>query len=150
MKKKYIPSILLISAGLGILTLGACSKSERQDLKEDTKAAYQETKDKVAEGWDRLKTFTYEQREAFSAEFNSKQAAVEAELSELRADYSEAKASASRKAAMDDLRNAETNYKEKLSSLGRATADTWNAARDNVISAWDELQASIARARAAG
>jgi hypothetical protein len=97
-----------------------------------------------------LKGFTYEQRQNFQAEFNEKQAEVEAELSELKAEYSEQKASASRKAAMEDLKNAELNYKEKLSAVGRATSATWDAARDDVIAAWDELQASIARARSAG
>ena len=150
MTTKYISSIPLVAAGLAILTLAACSKGERDDLADDTKAAYQEAKGKVAEGWDHLKSFTYEQRDAFQAEFNTKQAEVEAEISELKAEYSEQEASASRKAAMNDLQNAEKNYKEKLAAVGRATTSTWNAARDDVVAAWDELQASIARARSAG
>ncbi|HUG12147.1 MAG TPA: hypothetical protein VMM36_14100 [Opitutaceae bacterium] len=150
MTTNYSPLIPLVAAGLAILTLAACSKGERGDLADDTKAAYQEAKGKVAEGWDRLKTFTYEQKEDFKAEFDTKQAEVEAAMSELKAEYSEKEASASRKAAMDDLQNSEKNYKEKLSAVGRATSDTWGAARDDVIHAWDELQASIARARSAG
>jgi phenylalanyl-tRNA synthetase alpha subunit len=150
MTTKFNPFISLLAASLAILTLGGCSKGEREDVADDTKAAYQDAKAKVGEGWERLKGFTYEQRQNFQAEFNEKQAEVEAELSELKAEYSEQKASASRKAAMEDLKNAELNYKEKLSAVGRATSATWDAARDDVIAAWDELQASIARARSAG
>jgi Skp family chaperone for outer membrane proteins len=149
MKTKFNPFIPLLAASLAILALAGCSKGEREEMADDTKAAYQDAKDKVGEGWDRLKGYTYERRQDFQAEFNTKQAEVEAEVSELKAEYSEAEASASRKAAMEDLQNAELNYKEKLSAVGRASSATWDAARDDVIAAWDELQASIARARSA-
>jgi hypothetical protein len=50
---------------------------------------------------------------------------------------------------MDELKASESDYKEKLSAMGNATADTWDAARDNVAAAWDRLQVSYAKARAA-
>ena len=49
---------------------------------------------------------------------------------------------------MDELKNADANYKEKLAALGNASADTWDSAKQNVIAAWDRLQASYAKARA--
>ena len=69
-------------------------------------------------------------------------------MSKLRAEYSDATASASRRAAMKELKDSEADYKEKLAAVGNATADTWASARDNVIASWDRLQASYAKARA--
>jgi hypothetical protein len=56
-------------------------------------------------------------------------------------------ASASRKAAMAEIKDSEAAYKEKIEALGTATADTWDSAKQNVISAWDHLASSIARSR---
>ena len=69
-------------------------------------------------------------------------------LSELKANYSEAQATASRRAAMDELKNSEADYKAKLEALGTATGDTWDAAKNNVVLAWDRMQASYHKARA--
>jgi hypothetical protein len=49
---------------------------------------------------------------------------------------------------MEELKNSESNYNEKLAALGTATADTWDSAKQNVISAWDKLQAAYDKARA--
>ena len=57
-------------------------------------------------------------------------------------------ASASRKAAMAEIKDSEAAYKGKIEALGTATADTWDSAKQNVISAWDHLQASYYKARA--
>jgi hypothetical protein len=73
---------------------------------------------------------------------------MDVRMSELHANYSEAKASASRKAAMAEIKDSEVAYKEKLEALGTATADTWDSAKQNVILSWDRLQASYYKARA--
>jgi hypothetical protein len=49
---------------------------------------------------------------------------------------------------MEELKNAEADYKEKLKALGNATADTWESAKQNVILAWRRLQAAYYKARA--
>jgi len=149
MKNQSIHLHLLLAAGLTALAFTACSKSDRDTVADKTKVAYQDTKDAVVQGWDNLKSFTFEKRDAFTAEVKVKQAQLDAQVSELKANYSEAKASASRRAAMDELKASESDYKEKLSAMGNATADTWDAARDNVAAAWDRLQVSYAKARAA-
>lgn len=140
-------SVLLAAASLAAVLAG-CSKEERTQVADQAKDAYQDTKAAVAKGWDNLKSYTFEQRDAFTLEVKAKQAEFEANLSKLRAEYSEAQASASRKAAMEELKNSEADYKAKLDALGTATADTWNAARDDVMAAWDRLQAAYAKARA--
>lgn len=159
MKTKSIPSTCILLAGLTLVTLAACSKNDRKDAADTTKATYQDTKAAVKEtavdaknamanGWDNLKSYTFEKRNDFTTQVKAKQADFEAEVSKLRANYSEAEATASRKAAMAELKSSEANYKEKMAAVGDATADTWGAARDNVIAAWDRLQASYANARA--
>jgi imidazolonepropionase-like amidohydrolase len=159
MKSLKTPATLLFTASLTLLTFTACSKTERETVADKTKVAYQDTKevvkdvakstkDAVVQGWDNLKSFTFEKRDAFTAEVKLKQAQLDVQVSELKANYAEAKASASRRAAMEDLKSSEADYKDKLAALGHATADTWDAARDNVVVAWDRLQVSYAKARA--
>lgn len=159
MKNKLIHTTTLLVTGFALLALGACSKSKREEVADktkevyaDTKAAVKEaahdTKVAVVEGWGNLKDYTFEKRSDFSLQLKAKQASFESEVSKLRAEYSEADASASRKAAMSELKDSEATYKEKLSAMGNATADTWDAARDDVAHAWDRVQASYAKARA--
>jgi hypothetical protein len=157
--KNKIPSLLTLVLGCTALVFAGCNKADRADAKatvkeaaHDTKVAVQDaakaTKEAVTDAWADVKDFTFEKRDGFSAKSKELSARMDAELSELRANYSEAKASASRKAAMEELKNSEADYKEKLAALGTATGDTWDAAKKNVILAWDKLQLSYRKARA--
>lgn len=157
--KNKIPSLLSLALGCTALIFAGCNKADRADAKatvkeaaHDTKVAVQDaahaTKEAVTDAWADVKDFTFEKRDSFSARSKELSARMDAELSELRANYSEAKASASRKAAMEELKNSEADYKEKLAALGSATGDTWDAAKNNVILAWDKLQLSYRKARA--
>lgn len=143
-----IRPLLLAAASAALLILSACSESKRDELADQTKEAVADSKAALARGWDHVKDFTFEKRSELELQLKAKQADLAAKLSELRADYAEEKASASRKAAMDELRNSERDYQEKLAALGTATADTWDAARHNVAAAWDRLEAAYAKARA--
>ncbi len=102
----------------------------------------------MANAWDSVKSYTFEKRDDFRASAKSMSASMDAKISEVRANYSEAKASASRKAAMNELKDSESDYKAKLDALGNATAATWDSAKQNVIAAWDRLEASYKKARA--
>ena len=157
--KNHLSALLTIGLGAATLAFTGCSKNDRADasatVKEaarDTQAAVTEaardTKDAVANAWGDMKSFTYEKRDDFNAKAKSLSAQWDVQVSELRANYSEAQATASRRAAMDELKNSEADYKEKLAALGNATADTWDAAKNNVVLAWDKLQASYRKARA--
>ncbi|MEN9403674.1 MAG: hypothetical protein RL091_2377, partial [Verrucomicrobiota bacterium] len=79
MKSLKTPATLLFTASLTLLTFTACSKTERETVADKTKVAYQDTKevvkdvakstkDAVVQGWDNLKSFTFEKRDAFTAE----------------------------------------------------------------------------------
>jgi len=148
MNKNTIRSTLLTLIALAALGLTACSKEKREDITDKTKEVYKDTKDTVAEGWADLKDYTFEKRSNFSTKLKAHQTDLEADVSKLRAEYSDATASTSRRAAMNELKDSEADYKAKLAAVGNATADTWASARDNVIASWDRLHASYAKARA--
>lgn len=145
--KNPISTLLTLALGGAALALTGCSKQDRADATATMKEAARDTRDAFADAWGEVKSFTYEKRDDFNAKARSLAAQAEVQVSELRANYSEAQASASRKAAMEELKNAEADYKDKLAALGNASADTWEAAKNNVILAWDKLQASYRKAR---
>lgn len=149
MKKhsQRLVQLALLTAGLSTFAFTGCSKEDRADTKSQLKDTYQETKTAVVDAWGDVKSFTFEKRDSFSANAKALSSKMDARLSELRANYSDAKASASRKAAMAELKNSESDYQEKLAALGTATADTWDSAKQNVIAAWDKLQAAYDKAR---
>ncbi len=146
--KKHIPSLLFIALGGATLVFTGCSKETRADATATVKEAAHDTKEAIVDAWGEVKSFTFEKRDGFNAKAKSLGAQFDVQVSELRASYSEARATASRRAAMEELKNAEADYKAKLAALGTATGDTWNAAKDNVVLAWDRLQASYRKARA--
>ncbi|WP_438483028.1 hypothetical protein [Oleiharenicola lentus] len=138
----------IIAVSLSILAIVGCSKSDRHTASEKTKEVVADTKTAVTNGWDNVKSFTFDKKNDFTASAKSMSASMDAQVSELHANYSEANASASRKAAMAELKDSEADYKQKMSALGNATADTWDSAKQNVIASWDKLQASYYKARA--
>ena len=146
--KKLLPSLFLLTAGAAALAFTGCNKSERAEATAKVKEVAHDTKAAVVDAWGEVKGFTFEKRADFSARAKSLSAEFDVKVSQLRTSYSEAKATASRRAAMDELKNAEADYKAKLDALGTASADTWTEAKDNVVLAWDRLQASYYKARA--
>ena len=138
---------VVVAAALAAGVAG-CSKHDRAEANATAKEAYSDTKAAISKGWDNVKSYSFDRRVEFNSTAEAMSAQLEAQLSELRADYSEAKASASRKAAMAELKSSEADYKEKLHALSNATAATWDSAKQNVISAWDRVQAAYLKARA--
>ena len=142
-------STLVIAAGLlGAGALSSCSKSNRQKVSDSVADAYDNSKAAMANAWDRVKDYTFDKRDEFAAHARAMSSKLEAQVSELRAHYADEKASASRKAAMEELRNSEANYKAKVDALGDATAATWDSAKQDVVHAWDRLKAAYDKARA--
>lgn len=141
-------TIAALAASLASFGLTGCNKSDRAEVSAKTGEILADTKEALDHGWDSVKSATFEKRNDFQAQAKAMTSKMEAQISDLHANYSDAKASASRKAAMAEIKNSEAAYKEKLEALGTATADTWDSAKQNVISAWDHLQASYYKARA--
>ncbi|MEY4941689.1 MAG: hypothetical protein RIQ93_3424 [Verrucomicrobiota bacterium] len=134
--------VLASSGGAG------CSRHDRAQAESKVKDVYEDTKASLATAWDSVKSYTFEQRGDFAAKAKALAAEMEAQGSALRADYSDAKASATRKSAMAELKNSEADYKAKVAALGDASVATWDSAKQNVIASWDRLQASYYKARA--
>ena len=141
-------SAAAITAGLFTFGFTGCNKNDRAEAGAKADKMVADTKKELSHGWDNAKSFTFEKRDDFRANAKALTSKLDAQMSELHANYSDAKASASRKAAMAEFKDSEAAYKEKLEALGTATADTWESAKQNVISAWDRLQASYYKARA--
>jgi len=141
-------SIATFITGLATFGFTGCNKSDRTDVRSKTGEMMADTKEALGHGWDNVKSFTFEKRDDFRTNAKAMTSKMDAQLSELHANYSDAKASASRKAAMAEMKNSEAAYREKMEALGTATADTWDSAKQNVISAWDHLEASYYKARA--
>ena len=141
-------TVAIFAAGLSGLAFSGCSKHDRDETGDKVKDAYQDSKAAVSNAWDSVKSYTFEKRADFSASAKAMTSKMDSEVSELRANYSDATASASRKAAMAELKNSEADYKTKLDALGTATADTWDSAKQNVIASWEKLEASYYKAKA--
>jgi hypothetical protein len=145
-------------AALLLLNAAGCNRQERTDAtnkardvmtetRDRAKEVYADSKAAVTNAWDDLKSYSYEKRAEFTEASKVKAAQMRAEASRLRAEYSDAKASASRKAAMTELKNSEANYQQKLDALGNATEATWESAKNNVIAARDRLEVALRNAR---
>lgn len=163
-------TVALLATTTLALHLGGCSREERStasakagemyadasakakdayaDASAKAKEVYADSRSALSEAWQDAKSYTFEKRDEFRASARAMTSSMEARLRDLRADYSEAKASASRKAAMNELKDSESNYRAKLDALGNATADTWESAKQNVIAAWERLEAAYHKARA--
>ncbi len=146
-RSRLLP-LSLLAAGVAFTGMTGCSKQTRSDASDTAKHAYADTKEAMANAWDSVKSFSFEEKDKFTANAKVLSSKMDAQLAEVRANYADAKASASRKAAMEELKNSEADYKEKVAALGNATADTWDSAKQNTIAAWDRLQVSYHKARA--
>jgi len=123
-------------------------KEVYSDTKDKTKELYEKSRAAVAERWSKLKTYTYEKREQFASSSKQLESEMEAQASKLRSDLAREKASESRKAALEELKNAETDYKQKAAALGSASADTWDSAKSRLMAAWDKWEVSYRKALA--
>ena len=143
---RRFPSIAVTVAGLLLVLVTGCTREERADAGSKAKEMYADSKAALSRGWDKLKSATFDKRGDVEAQGKALAAEMDARASKLRANYSDAKASASRKAAMEEFKNAEADYKEKLAALGDASASTWDSAKNNTIAAWDRLEAAYRKA----
>ena len=135
-----------IATGILGASVTGCTREERADAGAKAKEMYADSKAALSRGWDKFKSATFDKRGDVEAQGKALAAEMEAQASRLRASYSDAKASASRRAAMEEFKNAEADYKQKLAALSTASADTWESAKNNTIAAWDRLEAAYRKA----
>lgn len=158
MKSKLLP----LALGLVSLAVIGCSRNEpnttaanptparttAETLQADVKGAYNATKDSMSNAWDNVTEYTFEKRSDFADRSKALSADLEARVSELQASRASANASASRQAALDEVRDAHSNFNSKVDALGNATSATWTSARAEVVSAWDRTVAALRNAQA--
>ncbi|HTL69363.1 MAG TPA: hypothetical protein VL200_16985 [Lacunisphaera sp.] len=126
----------------------ACSRRDRDAAADQAKDGYDKSVAALDSTWEKVKDYTYEKRDQFVSEWNSANAQAEAKIHDLQANYADAKASASHREAMEELKRDDADYQAALKSLGSASANEWDAAKEKTISAWHKLQAAYDRARA--
>lgn len=139
---------ILVVTAVAALALTACSQRDRSDAKAAVKEGYADAQTFVENAWNDAKSFAFDKRDEFAAHAKALSSRMEVQVAEVRANYADAQASASRKAAMAELKSAEADYQQKLAALGDATAATWESAKQNVILAWKRLVAAYNKARA--
>ncbi len=149
MKSKLLP----IALGLVSFAFIGCSQNEPRTtttdtLKTDVKTAYNVTKDSLGNAWDNVTDYTFEKRSDFATRSRALSADLEARVSELQASRASAKASASRDAAFEELKDARSDFDSKVAALGDATSATWSSARAEVVSAWDRTVAALRNVQA--
>jgi hypothetical protein len=148
MKNKPIRSAMLATLALSALSLGlaGCNKSDRDTVSDKAGDMYDTSKAAVADTWNDVKDYSFDKSNDFKQRAKAMSSDFDAKLSKLKADYSDAQASESRKAAWAQLKSDRADYEAKLDALGDATAATWESAKNNVIAAWDRMQADYDKA----
>ncbi len=126
----------------------ACARQDRDAAAIQAKAGFDKSIAALDHAWDKLKGYTYDKRDQFMSEWKSANAQAEAKIHDLQASYADAQASASHREAMEELKRDDADYQAALKSLGSASANEWDAAKEKTIAAWHKLQAAYERARA--
>jgi len=161
---QFLKLSLLSAVGASSLFLVGCNKTDRAEnnantamaktdnamdrTMDKTKDAYGDMKSGVANAWGDMRGYSFDRKNDFSTSAKAMTAKFDSEMSVMKSEYSEAKASASRKAAMEELKNSRANFDQKMSALGNATSATWDSAKSDVIAAWDKVQAAYYKAKA--
>ncbi len=144
---RLLTANLMLALGF-VSLLAGCSRHDRAEAETKTKEAYEQTKAAVANAWDRVKSYSFKDRDKFAAHAKELAARADAQMTELRTKAADANASERRRAAMAELKDANADYQQKVGALGNASAATWNSAKENVILAWDRLELAYYEARA--
>jgi hypothetical protein len=145
---------LLALAGLAGVALAGCSKKEEpaqpraseSTPRIDAPAAPGSTtldnaKDAMADTWDNVKDFAYDQRTNFVAGVRNMAMRFDHQLDSWTADAPERKADQKDawNKAVAEYRSARANLDTQLTNLGNATSETWDNAKENVSKAWSDV-----------
>lgn len=135
--KKPITLTALLSAALVFAACSDDTKAEQlaDNVADSTQKAYQKSMDALGDGWDSVKDFTFEQKTKFSSTMNSMGNELEAKYYKLKANSSDLSSEAKAK-----VETAMEKFKNSMSKLSAATADTWEEAKEETREAWDNLQ----------
>lgn len=147
MKNIYTEMKLLTAATVSLIAIG-CSDRSRDKSADNIENAYLTSKDAVADTWSSIKGYTFEKSDDFKDRARAMSSDLDAKIERLKADTADAKASASRSTAWEELKNARADLDDKLEALGDASADTWESAKANVIAAANRVEAAYDKMKA--
>ena len=147
--KNQRPKVLtaIVLSALALTAFG-CSNSDRDPASDKVEHAYDKTKAAVSNGWSDLKDYTFEKSSDFKDRAAAMSSDLDAKLEKLKADTADAKASASRSAAWEEVKSSRADLSDKLDALGNASADTWDSAKANVIAAAKRVEAAYEKLKA--
>lgn len=103
--------------------------------------------DAVAARWTDIKDYTYDMRAQFYAGLSRLEARVDAQIGELNARRATMNGTIDTKNwdfEMKEMREARSNLRSVRGALSRATAETWNQAKEKVGQAWVRTQSAYA------
>jgi hypothetical protein len=89
-----------------------------------------------------LRSAPYEQREEFITAINDAVTRLDARIAEVNARHSGQPGSEARSRAQEDLKSARADLDGKLGAFATASAETWNAVRDQALSVLSRVQAA--------
>ncbi len=147
MSSPFRHSLLFVAAG-SLIAFTACPKEKYAKMREYASDAMHSTVNAISDKWNHIKNCSFCIHDTLpkGSGSNVLNKEFEAKASQLRADYSKAKASASRRIAINELKNGKVSFYDKMAALSTASADTWSEAKNNVVATWDKLQAFYAEA----
>lgn len=142
--RRWVVAASLIVAAVAV---SGCSRQQGRNLSEQAGDAYQHAGNSLDRTWDHVKSYSYDQRDTVVRDLHSASARTDVQIDTLQANYAQGRANASGRAALQDLRAADSDYHSKLDALSHASADGWNAAKEQAIASWHRLEAALDRAR---
>lgn len=95
----------------------------------------------------RLKQYSFAQRAEFVNAVHALSTQTDNTWAAMSAGYIEMEASAPRRSAMEFLRTAQADFKDKVSALDNITPDTWETVKANAIASWDRYEQALLKAR---
>jgi gas vesicle protein len=129
------------------VALGSCSRRQSSDVRDRVKSAYDQAKTAVTDTWQDVKSYTYDKRSKFSDDAHGLASKMDDQIDELRHRWDDAKASERKKAALDELKRCQTDFKARVDDLGHASAQTWESAKGAVVDSWNHLKTAYQKAR---
>lgn len=149
--KRNSPQSLFL-AGLSVLAFTACGRAQQKAPDApappaDAAPIIAAPAPTTAEVMAKLKAFTYEQRADFLLMVQDLDRQSDAALANESAGYIEVKSTPARRKAMDALRAAVADFKDKTAKIDNAKAENWESITVNLANSWENLQGAHAKAR---
>lgn len=96
---------------------------------------------------DRMKAYTFEQRDAFKSLVTELTAQTAATGAEMNLGYNSMLASPERRAAMEALARSAADFSAQAHALDNVSAETWDSIKSALVTSWQNHAGALAKAR---